>query len=264
MTTEPSTAIPQPTGIPPHVKQAIILVKLLLITKDTLLKLTNMASEMQQAVRNAIEVNDRQSGQVTMALLDEKLSEFKTEIIEAVALYAANSIATKLAPQDEAREEEGLEQRVGHDKDRHRIYYYSVPGSSQSCWHVPKGWAFPAKTMRFIGWDLWVNGMKGNEVVGSNGSLTLAPICPFRLFDPKFLPFKKLKDIFKTQWKPVFSMMQEAINPTALHSNLLPHELASTYQLGTEHLKQRASYIWELPRSKPETWVVSNWAKHLL
>jgi hypothetical protein len=61
LTTEPSTAIPQPTGIPPHVKQAFILEKLLSITKDTFVKLTEMASKMQQAVREAIEVNDQQS-----------------------------------------------------------------------------------------------------------------------------------------------------------------------------------------------------------
>jgi hypothetical protein len=33
-----------------------------------------------------------------MGLLDEKLSEFKKEIVEAIAHYAMNSVATKESP----------------------------------------------------------------------------------------------------------------------------------------------------------------------
>jgi hypothetical protein len=126
---------------------------------------------------------------------------------------------------------------------------------------------FPVKTLLRIGWDFWLRGMPGNEVADESGMLVSAPVRPFRLLDPKFLPSKQLKSIYKVQWKPVFSMMEEGIEMALLEKQshlAATGEIEAMFQKGVDYLKSRASYIWRLERSKPETWVLSNWSKRLL
>jgi hypothetical protein len=83
------------------------------------------------------------------------------------------------------------------------------------------------------------------------------------------LPSKQLKNIYKVQWKPVFSMMEEGVKRMLLlqpqHVDLsTAGEIEAMFQQGLAYLKSRASYIWRLERSKPENWVLSNWSKRLL
>jgi hypothetical protein len=63
-----SMKLSQPTGIPPHIEHARVLHEVLMATTETLEKLVDMVDMIKSAVREAIEANDLQSGQVTMAL----------------------------------------------------------------------------------------------------------------------------------------------------------------------------------------------------
>lgn len=90
VTTEPGSTFSQPTGIPPHINHAILLDKLLSVTSDTLNHIISMTESIQETVRDAIEMNDHRSGQVTMAVLDEKLTTMKAEIIKAVEVCTSN------------------------------------------------------------------------------------------------------------------------------------------------------------------------------
>ena len=88
VTTEWSDRIPEPTGIPPHVNHAIILRDLLSKTHTMLNHILLMADELKQAVHDAIEKNDQESGNSTMGVLRVKLQKMKIELIAAVTSCA--------------------------------------------------------------------------------------------------------------------------------------------------------------------------------
>jgi len=90
-----------------------------------------------------------------------------------------------------------------------------------------------------------------------------APVHPFCLFDPQFLPEKKLRDTLKSQWKPVFSMMEGGIDQSLFQPNLSEQQVKAMFDNGVANIKSHASYIWMLDKSKPESWVVSNWSKRV-
>jgi hypothetical protein len=151
-------------------------------------------------------------------------------------------------------------------------YFYRVKGSECTMWDVPLDYCFPQKISRENGWQAWVLGFPAHQAKGADGSLIPAPIRPIRSIRPHFLPTKKLKDDLKTQWKPVFAMMEEGISLLeGDDSNKLPKNasgcsealVSRLYSVGTEYLMRRASYIWASPKSRPESWAISHWSKKL-
>ena len=107
-------------------------------------------------------------------------------------------------------------------------------------------------------------------VGGDDGTTSLinAPVRPVRKMRPPFLPSMKLKNDLKTQWTPVFSMMEKGIADMGVPQNSYgpwssPARVTELYSMGVEYLKSRASYIWLMPKSRPESWAISQWSKKL-
>ena len=74
----------------------------------------------------------------------------------------------------------------------------------------------------------------------------LAPIMPFRLSNPGFLP-KIIANQFKLSWRPIFvKTLEEAEIPT-LNEQCLNHQMLElTFNIATDHLKANVcSYVWE-------------------
>ena len=175
ITTDPSDRLSQPTGIPPHIQHAKVLKEVLKTTTDTLQNLADMADSIKEAIREAIEANDIRSGQVTMSVLENKLTSLKKEIVDAVESCIVSS---GMKPAAKAREmpKPDLSDQHATKEGTYTMYYYPVPGVLQSCWHVPKGWAFPAKASLRNGFDFWVRGQPNNEYLDNNGELVSAPV----------------------------------------------------------------------------------------
>jgi hypothetical protein len=75
---------------------AIILRDLLSTTHTMLNHNLSMADELKQAVHDAIEKNDQQSGNITMGVLRVKLQEMKLELIAAITSCAGHGHDTQV------------------------------------------------------------------------------------------------------------------------------------------------------------------------
>ena len=115
-------------------------------------------------------------------------------------------------------------------------------------WDVPEKWTFPKKTTRSTGWRLWLCGIPSQLVK------------PFRSLNPLLLP-KAERIKFKTEWRPIFSRMEQGItrpipiNPTDSIVN-------STFDEGTKFLKTKlCAFIWENNKFKShDDWNISTWS----
>ena len=96
---------------------------------------------------------------------------------------------------------------------------------------------------------------------GADGMLRPQPISLFCHFDPKKLP-KKGRSAFKVNWKPVFSIMENAIvSGNSPLTEMTSQEVDYWFEAGTDELKFRASYIFN--KSKCERWGVATWSRHV-
>ncbi len=127
-------------------------------------------------------------------------------------------------------------------------------------WDVPATFAFPVGVKRDVGWKLWLQGMPSFATEGENGVIEQHSIKAFRKFIPACLP-KRISDVYKLHWRPVFAMMQEGVGQ--IPENLTPEIVDNLYERGTEYLQTRVSYIFANNRLHHNDWVVATWAKYL-
>ena len=140
-------------------------------------------------------------------------------------------------------------------------------------WDVPKGFKFQKNPTRKVGWEYWLRGKLGNEVL-VDGISKKAPIKPYRKIRRDFLP-KSEESVFSSTWKPIFIYMENALN---LNVNEMgepnykipsdPKEITNefieeSYNMATELLKQKVSYIWELKDRDLLNWSICTWSKHV-
>jgi hypothetical protein len=273
VSTSSSEYLSQATGIPPHVNQLRIIKEVFNTLQAVVLKLDDLLVHIKDSVVAAIESNDIRSGAVTMNTLKEHLSDFGNELSVQILQKLEEQGLLLSAPENQ-NEQGALVLQYDDDDDvngeeatnKLPTYFYHVKGSVCTNWDVPLNFSFPQKISRRNGWRAWVVGFPAHQMKGADGRLIAAPIRPVRSIRPRFLPIKKQKEDLKLQWTPIFSMMEEGTG-THLPKNAYAgsccseSELAKLYDMGTEYLMHRASYIWALPRSRPERWSISNWSK---
>ena len=145
---------------------------------------------------------------------------------------------------------------------RYTAFCYVEEGSTeQRFWQVPRDFTFP-KVTRKVGWAFWIKGMPDycDQLAGS--ALRSHPILPFRHFDPKKLP-KKARFAFLVNWKPVFSIMDEAIvSGDSPPNDISLDKLEKWYADGTALLRMRASYAFA--KERHGRWGVGTWSKAVL
>jgi hypothetical protein len=117
-------------------------------------------------------------------------------------------------------------------------------------WDVPESWMFPKKTTRRNGWRLWVSGLPTQRIK------------PFSQFQTTMLP-KNVRNIFKTEWRPIFSRMEQGIDISLLTESMHDDIVNSTYLEGTAYIKTNiCSYIWSNSNFKShDEWSVATWSK---
>jgi len=68
---------------------------------------------------------------------------------------------------------------------------------------------------------------------------------------------------FKNCWRPILQLMESAPGIDITRGMTMTDELISSYyQIGLNHVKSKASYIWEKMTSH-ESWSISSWSKHI-
>ena len=94
------------------------------------------------------------------------------------------------------------------------------------------------------------------------------PIKPFRLFKPTRLP-PVVAGKWKTEWKPIFDLMEgystfhldlESLMSLDVDFNT-SSILNQSFDSGTDHVKSRAQYIWNLESRRIDTWTIGQWSK---
>ena len=126
-------------------------------------------------------------------------------------------------------------------------------------YHVPEHFIFPVDCCRKRAWDMWLLGQPSYRK--QNGDI--APIMPYRLLNPKYLPMK-LATKLKVEWKPVLKMMSEAPDLPLMPEKIVSSEVVEeSYGIATEYLKKcSVSYIWEKYK-RCDSWRVSTWSKRV-
>jgi hypothetical protein len=145
--------------------------------------------------------------------------------------------------------------RIGGGGEQGTLYTYSG-----RFWDVPQTFAFPGSVKRDVGWRLWLQGMPAHTTVGENGEMIQNKIKAFRKFLPARLP-RKLAEDYKLHWRPLFSMMEKGFGD--IPDLLTPAIVNNLYDLGTEYLRTRVSYVFTNEKLHHNAWVIATWAKYL-
>ena len=252
ITIEPTNSLAVSTGIPPHVKQLNLMTSLLELCQTTLLRVNEQSTIVRESIFEAMELRAIENGQITRHQIVDILDEFRTgirddvraqiELIQAVPGIIRPGVSGAAA----------ISNGGGHQGT---LYTYAG-----RFWDVPRTFAFPASVKRDVGWRLWLQGMPAHTEVGENGELMQNKIKAFRTFLPARLP-KKLAEVYKLHWRPLFGMMEKGVGEIP---ELLTAEIVnSLYDLGTEYLKTRVSYVFQNDKLRHNDWMIATWAKYL-
>jgi hypothetical protein len=244
------------TGIPPHVKQAETLKEILKLTQDTLKLIMSQTEDIKNTVREAIAANDVQSGLLTLPVLLEKLDAQQHLLARMVESKLREHLGNRTGITHGMRTDDASN-NIFFDIDGFRVYKYD--GKE---YDVPKNWDFPSKVKRQVGWSLWHIGSPCCQMVDETGTLFDCPIKPYRLFKTTRLPPKVARK-FKMDWRPIFDLMEGALMESAnMDMSVLTIEnLMQSFDLGTQHVRSQAEYIWELPNRRIDTWSIAQWSK---
>jgi hypothetical protein len=130
-------------------------------------------------------------------------------------------------------------------------------------WDVPKNYKFQKNPTRKLGWEYWIRGKPGHEVL-VDGVMKKAPIKPFHKLITDCLPESE-QNVYGSTWKPIFKLMEQTpdlVIPSDL-KEIDDDFINKSFDEATKFLQQRVSYIWELPNRNLLNWTISTWSKHV-
>ena len=251
VTIEPSNILAKATGIPPHVAQLNLMTSLLELCQTTLVKVNEHAEVVRQTIFEAMELRAIENGQITRHQIVDILDEFRNGIRDDVRQQIELIQGVPGLVRQPGRNGAGV------DANRGRGTLYTYNGRF---WDVPQTFAFPASMKRDVGWRLWLQGMPAYTTVGENGAVVYNKIKAFRTFLPARLP-KKIAEAYKLHWRPVYGMMEKGVG--VIPEELTPEIVNNLYDLGTEYLRTRVSYVFTNDKLHHNDWVIATWAKYL-
>ena len=278
VTTEPTESMKVPTGIPPHVNNAIVMKKVLDLCIDTLEEVKALTTRVQTAVSEAYEAKAMENGQITTEQMKAIFAEYETEIKS----YVGNQIAS-------LRQE--MPMRLSHKPAapaaEDNFNDFGVPfaegelesqphNASTTCfrnfahggrfWCVPETFQLPSRTKLENGWRIWIQGLPGFQIEDRDHIARAAPIRPFRKFANAMLP-PEIKQRFCLYWSPIFRVMEETPGleiPEDDPSSIDGDFLANSFSCATAYLREhRLQYVFLNTRAKPNDWEVATWSKHI-
>ena len=249
VTTDATTNMQLPTGIPTHIDLNNKLEKILENNNDFLDQLKAQSIVIQEAVKRAIQENDILSGNVTMPVLTEKLETHHNAIIEFIK---NNTI--HLTNDNAEGKEEPDDNTPGNSKLSFVDNLHSVEGTPRyvyngKFWDVPNGFKFPKNPTRKVGWEYWLRGKPGNEML-VNDIFKKAPIKPFRKMIRDCLPGSE-ENVWGSSWKPIYAYMENAllldVNDKGEPNIKIPSDpkditnefIENSYKVATECMKKK-------------------------
>ena len=209
VTTDATTNMQFPTGIPTHIDLNNKLERIIENNIDFLDQLKAQSIVIQESVKLAIQENDILSGNVTMPILTEKLESHHNAIIEFIK---TNALQLTNDNTDDNNKEAADNTPGGNSKLSFVDELLSEKGTPQyvydsKFWDVPKGFNFQKNPTRKVGWEYWLRGKPGNEML-VNGVWKKAPIKPFRKMIRDCLPLSE-ENVHGSTWRPIYNFMEE-------------------------------------------------------
>jgi hypothetical protein len=102
--------------------------------------------------------------------------------------------------------------------------------------------------------------MPAYAIVGENGVMYNS-IKAFRKFLPSRYQIELQTFTNYTGDQPVYQLMEEGIGPIPEH--LTTEIVDHLYEIGTEHLCRRVSYVFQNDKLCHHDWVIATWARYL-
>lgn len=230
LTMEPNDMVPAPTGIPPHISHQILMKEVLAKTTETLGAVNAVKDDIREAVKAAIDEKVEADGGVNMALMTRALDTLKDELVATMRMITVSpdqlSEATPPVPAVDP------------------VVKIAGPWSFQykgTVWCVLESFQFAVGPNLKNGWRMWLTGC---TVVHEGQQWKLKP---FREMEGAQLPTAKLKTALKTQWRPIFRMMEKApgIGLPEKTKGMDEREVQRTYDVALLFLRDRFSYIFQ-------------------
>ena len=250
VTIESTDSLSTATGVPPHVSQLNLMTSLLQLCQTTLLRVTESATTVRETIFEAMELRAIENGQITrqqiVGLLDEFRNGIRDDVRTQIELIQA-------VPGLNATAAGGAVAAPNHRQGT--LYTYNG-----RFWDVPPTFQFPSSVKRDVGWRLWLQGMPAYATVCENGLIENNKIKQFRNFLPARLP-ANVRGAYKLHWRPLFGMMEKGVGniPAVLTTEIVNN----LYELGTEYLKTRVSYVFANEKHNHNDWTIATWAKYL-
>ena len=218
---------------------------------QTATSIETVVAKIKEVVKEVIQENNLRSGSVILQTLEDKLDELSSNIVTTIN----DKVAQCQRMESNVIVEEDFESQqllldvgpaildVTAERDNGRLGKYFVYAHPDGMFYdVPFRFSFPKKTNRRNGWDILVAGQPSYQFVGNDRVTYDAPVRPFHFIKSDRLP-KALKAVFRTNWRPIFTLMQGE-DPVALPEGAeLGAFLESTYNTGTVRIKTKCPYI---------------------
>ena len=240
VTIEPNDDVNTPSGVPPHIEHARAIADVLEVctaVKETVMDFSN---KLDTSIASAIDKKVAAEGGVNLALLTDRLSKLKDDLVGEMKAY------TGAAATEETIATIDPSVAVG-DK-----FLYN-----KFLWDIPKSFVFPRSLKRWDGWRMWLKGF-----VFVMGSGKRCKIRPFRFLENKDFESNRNKDDFKMYWRPIYEKMMEApqLKLTKDPELITDDLLKESYNHATKYLMSQFSFLFEKENS---IWTISTWSRKI-
>ena len=249
VTLEPNDHVPMATGIPAHVSHNKKLDQIMAKCDATHDMVSGFKDDIRTHIFQAVDEKVAGEGGVNHSILQVSLEGLKNEILARLESVTFNS-RDRIGPAEDLPQVGGAVFAVASP---HQFVY------GGKFWCLPEAFQFPVGATRQSGWRMWLT---GSSFMDPDGTKEWR-LKPFRLINGKDLHSTALKNMHKIQWKPIFSMMEEApnLNIPPKVENIDDEFIRASYDIATEYLRSRVSYIFAgTQEATHESYTVGTWS----
>ena len=203
---------------------------------------------MKATVHSAIDEKVENDGGINSTILDRKFTDFEQRIIERIDNIRVSNTTADANPRILVGDVNAGDAPVLATANQ---FHYRG-----RYWCVPENFDFPKDVSRYNGWRLWLQG----KVVVSNGVSYRTK--PFRKLSCNDFWQKSIGTELRTKWRPIFNMMEECPGleiPETIDDTFV----ATSFEMATDYLKTRVSYIWEKAKDERvvRSFSIGTWSK---
>jgi hypothetical protein len=247
VTLDPNNHVPMATGVPPHVSHTQAIKEVHKVCTETKENVAQFKEDLKQVISDAVDAKVALEGNVNLSILQSVVGDLKRELFEKL-----ESITIK-SSEDEAISSDVPLLNLNSPVKTPSEFEFRYKGSM---WFLPESFKFPEGATRYTGWKKWLVG-----AIHIDGTQRWR-VKPYRRFSGKDIASKDQLNIFKTEWKPIFSKMMEAPGLTVPSNvnDITEDIVQASNDIATEYLKIQYEYIFLKPDGVTEAYALGTWS----